>query len=208
MPAVPIAAALLPADLDSSSCQRLVGVWGLVLLPLSGPLLRAHTVPCFRHPLGREWEYSCQPSTTGLVLVSLAAALILATILVYLLMRCAVLLLHAVHCLPCLNSPACLPTGCWGAIPVAPESEVQELPPRPYIAPITWPLAPRSIYAWKELRKRSYCHFKTNNMWAGIGRGYGQHGIGTSGTSCQDDSPFIGQSGKPLALLSSPPAWL
>ena len=61
---------------------------------------------------------------------------------------------------------------------LTPESEVPELPRRPYIAPITWPLRPRSIYAWKELRKRSYCHFKTNNMWAGMGRGYGQHGAG------------------------------
>lgn len=28
----------------------------------------------------------------------------------------------------------------------------------------SYPLTPRSFFAWKELRKRSYCHFKTNNM--------------------------------------------
>lgn len=36
-----------------------------------------------------------------------------------------------------------------------------------HLAPLLWGPLPSlccSYYAWKELRKRSYCHFKTSNM--------------------------------------------
>ena len=82
-------------------------------MPVRLPLLR------------RDWTFDCQPSTTGMVLVSLAAALILSTMLVYLLMRCAVhaaRTLHAVHAVPAVPAvPA-------GAMPVLATLRVH--PPR------------------------------------------------------------------------------
>lgn len=64
-------------------------------------------MPVRRLLLCRDWTFDCQPSTTGMVLVSLAAALILSTMLVYLLMRFAVHAVRTLHAVPAvLGVPA------------------------------------------------------------------------------------------------------
>lgn len=115
---------------------------------------------CFCHlSLPREWAYDCQPSTVGLVLVSLAAALILSTMLVYLLMRCACCARWVCCAVPALpaadfNLQCASRAAAKLLLQLRPNAEMPHHP---------WP-SHCSLYAWKELRKRSYCHFKTNNM--------------------------------------------